>query len=210
MALAPLAKDMAMMCAVEWYYGATGKLLHMLQLYQLVLQLVGRSDDAIHDYQDRLNWDGKSGEVASFSYSLHLYVYQEEWDQANEVYDKLIDLDIGPLRSFPIWHSRVFFFIVVEMHRARKTTNLFKRRKWLRIIEKHMELVRMWVLERKAINLVHKLQLLEALAMTTKSRNKYPSDATLEAAFGKAIFPASRAGLFQDAGLAAALAAPNP
>ena len=66
-------------------------------------------------------------------------------------------------------------------------------------------MIRMWVLNRKAINLVHKLQLLEALILTLN--RKHPSDETLEAAFGKVILTASRVGCFQDAGLAAALAA---
>jgi hypothetical protein len=74
---------------------------------------------------------------------------------------------------------------------------LFKKRKFSRAIEKHMELIRRWVTERNAINLVHKLQILEAMHLTM--RRQYPADSVLIPAFETAILVASRSGYFQDA-----------
>lgn len=197
-------KDMLMLCAVEYHYGAKLKLVHMLPLVNLVLNLVGESNDIVDDYREKVKWDGTSGDVAEKSYFLHLYVYREEWDKANELYNYLVDLDIGPLRSFPIWHTRVFFFAVVAIRNAQKA-KLLNRRKWARIAQGHVDSIRTWVLQRKAINLVHKLHILEAMLLTLN--RSFPSDKLLQSAFDKAIIPASRAGLFQDSGLAAALAA---
>jgi hypothetical protein len=186
----------------------------MLPLFQLVLNLTGHTNnilDMYHGeamaYRTKAGWgneNGRPGELAQWSYSLHLYVYCEEWDLANEMYDNLINEDIGFLRSFPLWHGRVFFFALVAMYNAKRSKGL-KRHKWNRAIREHMKLVRMWVLGRRAINVVHKLQILEAVQLTLK--RPYPSDKSLMAAFDKGILAASRAGFFHDSALGAAHAA---
>lgn len=186
----------------------------MLPLFQLVMNLTGRTSNILDMYnggamcyRTMIGWGGdkgRSGELAQWSYSLHLYVYCEEWDMANEMYDKLINEDIGFLRSFPIWHCRIFFFALVAMYNAKQAKG-WKRYKWTQAIEKHTKLIRMWVLGRKAINMVHKLQLLEAVQLTLK--RPYPADEVLVPAFDTAILAASKAGFFQDAALGAAHAA---
>ena len=186
------------------------RILHMLPLYQIVLNLTGQSKNILDmyngeamDYRAKIGWKNRDGEIAQWSYSLALYVYCEEWEKANEMYDNLIDKDIGFLRSFPMWHNRVFFFAIVATYNAR-TSKLLKKRKFTRALEKHMKLFRQWVMERNAINLVHKLQILEAMQLTLL--RQYPSDKVLISAFDRAILVASRSGYFHDAGLAASLA----
>jgi tetratricopeptide (TPR) repeat protein len=183
----------------------------MLPLYQVVLNLTGESKNILDmytgeamDYRTKIGWMNRDGEIAQWSYSLSLYVYCQEWEKATEMYNKLIDKDIGFLRSFPMWHNRVFFFAIVAIYNATRV-RLLKKRNYTRAIENHIKLIRRWVVERNAINLVHKLQLLEAMQLTL--RRRYPSDQILIPAFEKAILVASRSGYFQDAGLAASLAA---
>lgn len=201
----------------------------MLPLFQLVLKLIGddlADDDGDDTFLDMYSgramalrrrigcgWENagrkgtsRPGEVAQWSYSLHLFVYCEEWEKATEMYNKIADMDIGALRSFPMWHNRVFFMALVALQSA-KSAPWIKKRKWMRAFEKYFGMMQMWVLKRKALNLVHKFQLLEVLKLTVDQGRKNPSDSLLQAAVDRAIFPALRAGQCQDAGLGAALAA---
>lgn len=185
----------------------------MLPIYQLILNLTGQSDNILDmyngkamDFRSKLGWGcpSRDGEVAQWAYSLQLYVYCENWALAGDMYDKLISMDPGVMRGFPAWHSRVFFFALVAIHRMR-VASWIKRPILRREVDRHMALMRLWVIKRKAINLVHKLDLLQAELLTLKP--KYPDDRTLRNAYGKSIRTAMRAGYPQDAGLASALAA---
>lgn len=189
------------------------RLLHMLPIYQLVLNLTGESENILDmysgkamDFRNQLGWgvSSRDGEEAQWAYSLQLYVYCENWSLAGEMYDKMVKKDPGFLRSFPSWHNRVFFFALIAIHRA-KVAPLLKRPLLKREIGKHMALMRLWVQQRKAINLVHKYQLLEAEMLTLKP--KYPDDKSLMSAYDKSIQAAVKSGYSQDAGLASALAA---
>ena len=189
------------------------RLLHMLPIYQLVLNLTGQTRDILDmyhgkamDYRTKLGWGttNRDGEEAQWSYSMHLYVYCEAWELAYDMYDKMIDRDIGFLRSFPIWHNRVFFFALIAIRRAREAPWI-KRAKLKREAQKHVAMMHFWVTKRKAINLVHKYHLLLA-EMLTLQRN-YPADATLASAYDKAIQASIRTGYTQDAALAAQAAA---
>ena len=211
--LSPLAADADTMCQIKMEYGQTLRLLHMLPIYQLVLNLTGQNHDILDmyrgkamDYREKLGWGTKSrdGEEAQWSYSLHLYVYCEAWDLAYDMYDKMIDKDIGVLRSFPIWHHRVFFFALIAIHRARGAPWM-KRGKIKREAEKHVALIHLWVSKRKAINLLSKYLILRAELLTIQ--RKVPSDSVLTAAYDKAIQLSLRSGYPQDAALAAASAA---
>jgi hypothetical protein len=226
MDLRPLSRDMAAIISEVFFkYKAKLRILHVLPLFQLVLKLIGDNDghDILDMYSGRAmdfrnqllgrgGWDAmgpegrRPGEVAQWSYSLHLYVYCEEWDKATNMYEKIVDLDIGVLRSFPMWHNRVFFMAMVALQNA-KQSPWIKRRKWLLAFEKHYGLMRMWVSDRKALNLVHKFQILEVMKLTVDQGRTNPSDALLQTAFDRAIKPALRVGLFQDAALGASLAA---
>lgn len=101
-----------------------------------------------------------------------------------EMYDKLIGKDIGFLRSFPMWHNRVFFFALIAIHRAREAPWL-KRFKLKREAEKHVAMVELWVSKRKAINLVPKYHLLRAEMLTI--RRNPPADHILANAYDRAI-----------------------
>ena len=120
------------------------------------------------------------------------------------MYDKVVDLDIGALRHFPLWHVRVFFMALTAINRAREAT-WTKRRKWRQHVDKHMSLMKLWVTERKAINLVHKYQILQAELMTLARTP--PEVSILVAAYDRGIRQAAKSGFVQDAALGAALAA---
>ena len=208
-----LANDCDTIALIKQDYCQDLRLLHMLPIYQLVLNLTGRSSNVLSMYEGkamayraRLGWEtkGRPGETAQWSYACHLYVYLEEFDKANEMFDLVVPLDPGPLRHFPVWHVRIFFLAIIAIQRA-KDSPWTQRGKWKRHINTFLGLMRMWVKERKAINLAHKYMLVEAELLTMQ--RKYPSDEILTAAYGKAISQASKSGYPQDTGLAAALAA---
>ena len=189
------------------------RLLHMLPIYQMILNLTGNSDNILDMYNGqamefriKLGWGktSRDGEVAQWAYSLQLYVYCENWSLAEEMYDKLINLDPEFMRGFPAWHNRVFFFALVAIHRV-KAASWLKRPIFMRDVQRHVALMRLWVTKHKAINLVQKYYLLQAELLTLKPT--YPNDRTLMNAYDKAIQAAMRAGYPQDAGLASAMAA---
>lgn len=169
-----LVKDCDTIALIKRDYNQDLRLLHMLPIYQLVLNLTGKSSDTLSmydgkamDYRRKLDWQKKDrpAETAQWSYACHLYVYLEEFDKAYEMYDLVVQLDIGPLRHFPVWHVRIFFLAIIAIQRARGSP-WTQRIKWKRQIDKFLAQMRMWVQERKAINLVHKYILLEAELLT--------------------------------------------
>ena len=182
-------------------------LFHYIPVYQCVLNLAGRSDHILDlsrgkamSYRKRFDWKNNSGEQAEWSYAMQLYCYCDEFERATQMFEKLVSLDIGLIRSYPIWHVRVFFFAIISIHNAKQGKNP----KWLHNARQYLGMVERWVVQDKAINMVHKLQILKA-EMLTVGRKKV-NEKVISLAYDKAIAASTRSGFLQDAAFGAYLA----
>ena len=183
-------------------------LLANVPLFQCILNLTGRSDDildmshgeAVH-YRALIGWEHRTGEHAEWSYQMQIAFYCEDFGLATSLSKKLQHIDVGPVRGLPIFHARVFFFALIAMHNAKATG----KRKYIFEARKHYKVVKHWVSENRAINVVHKLLILDAEMLTMSRRWRQRKNELVEA-FDRAVAASTRAGFLQDAALAAHLA----
>lgn len=203
--IGPFVSDIGNFCTLMFKYGQTMFLLSNVPLYQCVLNLTGQTDDILDmasgtacDYRTRLGWTCRTGEQAGWSHQMQIAFYCEKFDLATSLYEKLEPVYAGADRGLPLYHARVFFFALICIHNAKNGG----RRKYRAEARKHLNVLRGWVMENRAINIVHKLMILQAEMMTL---DKKKSDSEILAAFDKAIVAAAKVGFLQDAALAAHL-----
>jgi hypothetical protein len=132
---------------------------------------------------------------------MQIAFYCEEYDLATVMANKVESLNPGATRALPLYHARVFFFCLIAIHNAKQTG----KRQYKQKAKKYYNMVRGWVFKQKAINVVHKYQILQA-EMATLEPKRLQQDWKLTAAFDKAIAASIRSGFLQDAALAAHLA----
>lgn len=187
-------------------YGQKFSLLANLPVYQCVLNLTGRSENILDmsrgkamEYRDKLGWDSRTGEEAEWSFLMQLAFYCKDYGKATEMAKKVETLHAGASRALPLYHARVFFFCLIATHNVRETG----KRKYKEKAKKHYDVVREWVSKQKAINVVHKFQILNAEMLTLEKKQK---ESTTMEAFDKAIASSARAGFLQDAALTCQLA----
>mmetsp|Transcript_19380 Transcript_19380/g.32185 ORF Transcript_19380/g.32185 Transcript_19380/m.32185 type:complete len:242 (+) Transcript_19380:171-896(+) len=140
----------------------------------------------------------RAGETSQWSYSLQLYYYCEEMDLCNEVYEKLVDIDVGLLRASCFWHLRVFFLALVAIENTKLKVK--SKRNWKHDAKRYVNMIRIWVTKHQAINMAHRLLILEAF------QKNHASERELVTCFDAAIARSAKAGFQQDAALAAAIA----
>lgn len=187
-------------------------LLQIVNVYQLALNLMGKSGDilvmsgegtALTRYRKKVGWPNRAGEQAEWSMTMQLYCFCEEFDMAGDMYDKISSVDMGFFSGTYLYHVRVFYFAIVAMQRAKKSG----RRKDIKEAQKHFRKIESWVVENRALNLSHKLLILRAEHLTLSTgRKKKVKDDTLKLAFDEAITASTKAGFLNAAGLAALLA----
>lgn len=134
--------------------------------------------------------------------SLLLFIHCQEYGKAAAVFEKLETSNLGIVRFHAAWHVRVHMLALVAIHNSR--TSIIWSIRWKRRARKYVSLMQSWVDDCQAINLGHKLKLLEAEMLTLQ--RPYPADDVLMKAYDEAIIRSARSGFLQDAALAAALA----
>jgi hypothetical protein len=135
--------------------------------------------------------------------SMHLYIHCQEFKLATNIYYKLELVNAGMLQFHVSWHVRIFNFALISIHNAKKRAST-KRRLWSKRSKKYVAMIRTWVNDHRAINMGHKLLLLEAELLTL--RKPYPTDGVLIQTYDDVIVRSARTGYLQDAALAASLA----
>jgi hypothetical protein len=168
------------------------------------------------------------GELSEWSFSMQIAFYCEEMEHASAMAEKLKDDAVPVAFTF---QPRIFFFCLIAVRHARD--NKIRRKPFTKEAQKYFEMVQEWVVERKCINMAHKLLILDAEmrslnhelhkgrlgSSSAKARNmlrkqKNPENFTtsntkneeLKAAYDRAIAASTRAGFLQDGALAAQLA----
>lgn len=183
-------------------------ILANVPLYQCILNLTGQSDDILDmalgeavEYRTKLGWENRTGEHAQFSYHMQLSFYCAEYDVASALAEKVELINSGVSRALPLYHARVFFFCLIAMQNAKETG----KRKYRVKAKKHYDVVRGWVVKQRAINVVHKLQILDAEMLNLEPKKRQKDQPTVEV-WSTAISASIKAGFLQDAALAAYLA----
>ena len=182
-----------------------------LPLYQCVLNLAGKSPNVLdlnksNDYRAKLGWENRTGEETEWSYRMQVAFYCEDFRLATELADKLMAIPPGQARTFPYYQTRVFFFVLIALWNC-KTGNAKSgsavKQKYKLAAKKYYNLIKGWVVKKRAINMVHKLQILEA-EMNSMDKKVHPKIVT--ASFDEAIAASTKSGFLQDAALASHLA----
>lgn len=203
--------DIENFCMLMYEYGQKMMVLANVPVYQCVLNLTGQSSNVLDmangkacEYRIKLGYENRIGEQAEWSYHMQIAFYCEEFVLATELYEKLKSIYAGSSRGLPLFHARIFFFSLICMHNAKHDKH---KRRWRGQAKKYMGIVRKWVIDKQAINVGHKLMILNAEMMSIEChKQEEERDAELMVAFDMAIRAATKAGFLQDAALAAHLA----
>jgi hypothetical protein len=204
--LDPLLNDVTNFNRLMFEYGHKFFLLINVPIHQCILNLTGQSEDILSldegtatEYRVKVGWESRAGEQVQWSYTMQLAVYCEDLEQATAMYQRLEHMPVGVVRSVVFYHTRVFFFALIAIWNAKAKGD----RRWKRRAYEYFSMVKSWVTKYHAINVVHKLQILEA---EMAAMDGYIKDEKLVKLYDKAIISSTRAGYHQDAGLAAHLA----
>ena len=185
-------------------YGQKTIFLQILPIWQCVLNLSGLSDDPCNmdsgeamNKQHLVGNENAVGEQARWSYLLQISFYMGNVELASRMSAKLQSLNIGFMKAHVLYQARVFFFGLVAIENAR----LSGKRKYVREAAKHISVMRRWV-EKKAVNLEHKLSILEAEYESLSVKNSEQ----LRSRYDAAIQASVKSKFMQDAALATQLA----
>jgi len=196
----PLLQDIEQFSSQMLDYKRHYWFLMILPLWQCLLNLSGQSDDCSNmevgnaiEKESLVGGNPKgAGRQTLLSYWMQLSFYLGNMDKATELYEQLRGCDMGAFKATMFFNARVFFFALIEIHNyrvTRKKTRKKNAKKYRDILRKHVA--------GGAINLVSKVQLLEAEMMKRTGKN---SSEVLRKYQG-AIASATRSGFLQDAAL---------
>jgi predicted ATPase len=211
--LEPLAADLKSFCDLMFDYGQHFYGLLLIPTFQCVLNLTGKSDNildmshgAAERYRKRFGGKSSRGQESEFSFLMQIAFYCEDFRLATHMAEKLKHAGNGISRGSFFEQTRVFFFTLIAIQQARKNTRRpLKQEIFRREAKKLYEAFRLWVIDKKSINAVHKLLILDAEMMSIQRRPQVDSD-TIRAAYDKAVAASTRSGFLQDGALAAQLA----
>jgi hypothetical protein len=130
------------------------------------------------------------------SYGMQLSFYMGDIEKSTDCYEKLKDVKMGMHKATVLYHIRLFFFALVCIENFR----ISQKGRFKTEAKKYMDTLRKLV-ETGAINVVHKLQLLDAefCSLTSKETNEAVNE--LLRKYEKAIVSATRTGFLQDGAL---------
>jgi hypothetical protein len=191
-------------------------MIYQIPLWQTLLNLSGRSSgnnptslekgEAIDKKYDLELTSESVGWATTTLYQMQLAFFFREMDEATECYEKLKDVHMGFAHGSLLYHVRIFFSCLICIDNYRRT----EKRAFKVEAQKHLEQLRT-VLDRGAINLPHKVQLLDAeFALLNRTTCSIASsddgggggDEAVMAKYRKAIIAASKSGFLQDAAMA--------
>ena len=211
----PLVRDMEDYIDLMMEYNHKVWVLINLPVYQTVLNLAGRTPNVLdlnktNEYRARLGWENRTGEETEWSYRMQTAFYCEDFKLATDLADRLMAVPPGQARTFPYYQTRVFFFVLIALWNTSNATSSSPKsggsatkQKYKLIAKKYYGLIKGWVVKKRAINMVHKLQILEA-EMKSMDKKIHPKE--VMASYDEAIAASTKSGFLQDAALAAHLA----
>ncbi|CAB9505903.1 Transcriptional regulator [Seminavis robusta] len=203
--LGPLLDDVEKHCNRYLEYNQVMFFFLASPLWQCLLNLTGRSENpasmeegTVIEMRNKMYNHNNSGAQSIQSYQMVLSYYMGDLAKATEMADSLHKAKPGFMKA-AFWYScRRFFFGLIAIANYRRNGQW----KYKAQADKELKYFRT-VVKEGAINLVHKLQLLEAEMMSTNTCTLTgPTCETVLAKYDDAIVSASRAGFLQDAAFA--------
>jgi predicted ATPase len=185
-------------------YGQKTIFLQILPIWQCMLNLSDLSADPCDmdsgeamDKQKLVGNENDVGEQARWSFLMQIAYYMGNFELASRMSVKLQSLNIGFMKAHVLYQVRVFFFGLIAIENARSSG----KRKFIKEAAQHISEMRSWV-EKRAVNLEHKLLILEAEYDSLSVKN----GVRLQSRYDAAITASTRDEFVQDAALAAQLA----
>lgn len=205
LALGPLLQDVEKYASLMLEYRQALPFLIITPLWQCLLNLMGKSKEPLnmeagtaYDKRALLSNKHKAGFVVLCSYGMQLHFFHGNIEKADEYASHLKQEATGLTKAMVFYPSRLFFFALIAVAKARRHTSKIQKQKLKLEAEKYAKTLRVLVTS-GAINIVHKVQLLE-----TELLSLCPRTATERVCkmYDTAIVSASRAGFLQDAAIA--------
>ena len=199
--LQPLLEDVENICSLCLEYRQTLAFLVLSPLWQCLLNLTGLSNDptnmeAGEAFEKRrlVANTSNAGQQVIYSFWMQTSFFFGKVQQASECANKLTHETRGLTKAMAFYPSRLFFFALIDIANFRQNN----KRKLRVSAEKHTKILRA-LASSGAINVVHKVQLLDAELLSLASTK--PAGQVCKS-YDTAIISASRAGFLQDAALA--------
>ncbi|CAB9502003.1 Histidine kinase [Seminavis robusta] len=201
--LEPLLKDVERFLQQYIEYYQPYYFFIISPLWQCLLNLTGRDPDPLNmedgtamAKRRALEKAGSvvTGQQSIQSYKMQIAYYLGDLPTATEIAETLWEIKLGIMGGAFWFFSRRFILGMIFIANYRQTRKMSDKRK----AEKQLKIFRK-VVKKAAINLVHKLQIMEAEMSAAQGRMNH--DAVLQM-YNDAIVSASRVGFLQDAALA--------
>ncbi|KAL3935053.1 MAG: hypothetical protein SGBAC_009354 [Bacillariaceae sp.] len=126
------------------------------------------------------------------SYGMELAIYFGDFEKATGYYEVLKDLDIGFRKASILYHTRVFFFALINIEKYRRTKKMHFKSE----ATKHTNFLRS-IVEQGGVNVNQKFQILQAELNSLSPKDNTEAIRKYE----KAIVLAARTGFLQDSAL---------
>lgn len=196
---APLMEDIEKFSMQMMNYKRKG-IVYILPLWQALLNLSGQTSDPLNletgeaiEKRQLLGAETKNfGQETITSYRMQLSFYFDDISVATECYESLKDVQVAWLGATVLYHVRIYFFALICIECFRRTS----KRQYKTDAKKYIDILRDFA-EKGAVNVVHKVQILDA-EYTSISATKR---AEALSKYQKAIVFSSRTGFLQDGGL---------
>lgn len=204
----PLLEDIERFAYQMLDYNQNFAFIHTLPIWQCLLNLSGKSKDPLDlengEAIEKRNLIGaagsKLGTEAPKSYGMQVAFLLGDIDKATMLYHQVVEFKPSLLLlSTAIYLARVFFFGLICIANVKRGKKKYKAE-----ARKHMMYIRELV-ESGSMNLVHKLQILEAEYKSLDAASSGVHD--LLRNYDMALVSSTKSGFIQDAALCAYLAA---
>ncbi|CAB9500744.1 Protein tyrosine kinase [Seminavis robusta] len=203
--LGPLLQDMELFGKLYLEYNQIMFFLLASPLWQCLLNLTGKSADpstmetgTVMERRKAFPAHKKCGVQSIHSFQMIISYYRGDLEKATEMSEKLADCKPGIMGASFWYASRLYHVALIAIANCRKSPTRKGRQEAEKQVKHFKKLVK-----KGAINLLHKLQLLQAELMTVDVNPNKPKEVdAVMAMYDSAIVSATRAGFLQDAALA--------
>lgn len=203
--LLPLLKDVESFCNLFLEYHQYPAYQVLTPLWQCLLNLCGESKDPgnmetglVIERRKLITNNSNNGKQIIQSYWMQIAFYMGDMEKASELANQLKSESVGLTKAFVYFAARLFTFSLIAVADYRRSSKGGKCKKYLAEVKGNIKTFQKLV-RAGAVNVLHKLQILEAELWSVTSTK---SVERIRRKYDEAIVAAQRAGFLQDAALA--------